>query len=76
MALVNAATVIAALGDLTRFANPRQLMAYLGLAPSEHSSGDRRRQGGIAKAGNPNNNDHPTLFRSNYGLLSEDAIDP
>ena len=31
MALVNAATLIAELGDLTRFANPRQLMAYLGL---------------------------------------------
>ncbi len=52
MALVSAATVVAELGDLTRFANPRQLMAYLGLVPSEHSSGDRRRQGGITKAGN------------------------
>ena len=52
MALVNAATVVAELGDLTRFANPRQLMAYLGLVPSEHSSADRRRQGGITKAGN------------------------
>ena len=39
MALVNAATLIAELGDLARFANPRQLMAYLGLVPSEHSSG-------------------------------------
>jgi transposase len=35
MALVNAATLIAELGDLSRFANPRQLMAYLGLVPSE-----------------------------------------
>src|ERR1700736_643383 len=52
MALVNAATLIAELGDLTRFANPRQLMAYLGLVPSEHSSGSKRRQGGITKAGN------------------------
>ena len=54
MALVAAATVIAELGDITRFANPRQLMAYLGLVPSEHSSGcfTRRRQGGITKAGN------------------------
>jgi len=34
MALVNAATLIAELGDLSRFANPRQLMAYLGLVPS------------------------------------------
>jgi len=39
MALVNAATLIAKLGDLSRFANPHQLMAFLGLGPSEHSSG-------------------------------------
>jgi len=52
IALVNAATLVAELGDLTRFANPRQLMAYLGLVPSEHSSGQSRRQGGITKAGN------------------------
>src|SRR5271155_1037613 len=52
MALVAAATIIAELGDITRFANPRQLMAYLGLVPSEHSSGATRRQGGITKAGN------------------------
>jgi len=52
MALVSAATVIAELGDITRFANPRQLMAYLGLVPSEHSSGGTRRQGGVTKAGN------------------------
>jgi transposase len=45
MALVGAATLVAELGDITRFANPRQLMAYLGLVPSEHSSGSTRRQG-------------------------------
>ena len=45
MALVAAATLVAELGDITRFANPRQLMAYLGLVPSEHSSGATR-QGG------------------------------
>ena len=43
---------VAELGDLTRFDSPRQLMSYLGLTPSEYSSGDRRRQGGITKAGN------------------------
>ena len=43
---------MAELGDLTRFDSPRQLMAYLGLVPSEHSSGQRRRQGGITKTGN------------------------
>jgi transposase len=52
MALVAAATLVAELGDITRFDNPRQLMAYLGLVPSEHSSGSTRRQGGITKAGN------------------------
>jgi len=52
MALVAAATLVAELGDITRFANPRQLMGYLGLVPSEHSSGGTRRQGGITKAGN------------------------
>src|SRR6201994_3277943 len=52
MALVVAATLVAELGDITRFANPRQLMAYLGLVPSEHSSGATRRQGGLTKAGN------------------------
>src|SRR5216684_872425 len=52
MALVNAATLIAELGDLSRFADPRQLMAYLGLVPSEHSSGASVKRGGITKAGN------------------------
>jgi len=51
MALVNAASLIAELGDLSRFANPRQLMAYLGLVPSEHSSGSSVKRGGITKAG-------------------------
>src|ERR1700759_5003765 len=51
--LVAAVTLMAELGDITRFTNPRQLMAYLGLVPSEHSSGRRtRRQGGITRAGN------------------------
>src|ERR1700726_4341039 len=52
IAMVNAATLIAELGDLSRFADPRQLMAYLGLTPSEYSSGSSVRRGGITKAGN------------------------
>ena len=44
--------IIAELGDLTRFDHPRKLMAYLGLVPSEHSSGPNRRQGPITKCGN------------------------
>jgi transposase len=47
-----AVTIVAELGDLTRFENPRQVMNYLGLIPSEYSSGERRRQGSITKAGN------------------------
>jgi transposase len=49
---VATATLVAELGDITRFDTPSQLTAYLGLAPSEHSSGGRRRQGGLTKAGN------------------------
>jgi transposase len=43
---------LAELGDLTRFDNPRELMKFLGLIPSEYSTGERRRQGAITKAGN------------------------
>ena len=49
---VAASTIVAELGDLTRFAHPRALMAYLGLVPSEHSSGNTRRQGAITRTGN------------------------
>ncbi|CAB3773855.1 IS110 family transposase ISSso6 [Paraburkholderia humisilvae] len=44
--------MISELGDLSRFVHPRQLMAWLGVTPSEHSSGDKRRQGSITKNGN------------------------
>jgi transposase len=49
---LTATTVLAELGDLTRFDSPRQLSAFVGLIPSEHSSGPTRRQGGITKTGN------------------------
>lgn len=52
IALINAITLVAEIGDFTRFANPRQLMAYVGLVPSEHSSGATVRRGGVTKAGN------------------------
>ena len=45
-------TTLAELGDLTRFDSPRQLMAFVGLVPSEHSSGTHRHRGSITKAGN------------------------
>jgi transposase len=50
--LTVAVTTVAALGDLTRFANPRQRRTSLGLTPSEYSPGERRQQGGITKTGN------------------------
>lgn len=49
--LIVAVTVVAEVGDFHRFDSPRQLMAYLGLTPSEHSSGASVRRGGITKAG-------------------------
>jgi transposase len=48
-----AVTMVAEIGDLTRFDPPRELMKFLGLIPSEYSSGEQRRQGAIPKAGNP-----------------------
>jgi transposase len=50
--IITAMTVVAELGDISRFDSPRQLMAHLGLVPSEHSSGARRQRGGITKTGN------------------------
>ena len=47
-----AIVLLAELGDISRFESPRQLMGFLGLVPSEHSSGPRRRQGGITLTGN------------------------
>ncbi|MBE0584588.1 MAG: IS110 family transposase [Desulfofustis sp.] len=52
VSLIVAVTTVAELGDLTRFESARQLMAYLGLVPSEHSSGTSVRRGGITKTGN------------------------
>lgn len=49
---LSAITVLAELGDISRFDNPKQLMAFLGLVPSEHSTGSRRRQGAITLTGN------------------------
>lgn len=52
MRFINAVTLVAELGDLTRFDHPRQLMCFLGLVPSQHTSGDRTRLGPITKSGN------------------------
>jgi len=50
--LIAAVGVVAETGDLSRFRNPRELMGYLGLTPSESSTGDSVKRGGITKAGN------------------------
>ena len=49
---IHAVRLVAELGDLSRFATARELMGYLGLVPSQDSSGARRRQGAITKTGN------------------------
>lgn len=52
VALMAAVTLVAEIGDFGRFASPRQLMAWLGLVPKEHSSGRKVARGNITKAGN------------------------
>lgn len=49
---ITAMTVVAELHDFMRFNSPRQLMSYLGLVPSEYSTGDHQSRGSITKAGN------------------------
>ena len=50
--LITAVSFLAEIGDLSRFESPRQLMAFLGLTPSERSTGETVRRGPITKAGN------------------------
>jgi transposase len=52
VSLITAVTFVVEIGDVRRFDSPRQLMAYLGLVPSESSTGERVKRGGITKAGN------------------------
>jgi transposase len=52
VALIGAVTFMTEVGDVRRFDHPRQLMAFLGLVPSEHSTGMSTRRGSITKAGN------------------------
>ncbi len=77
-----AVTLVAEIGDINRFSNPRQLMAWLGLVPSEHSSGNKIRRGRITRTGNalartmmveaswsyrhPAREQHPFLKRSKH----------
>jgi len=50
--LISALTIVAELGDLRRFPHPREFMSYLGLVPSEHSSGNSKQRGRLTKTGN------------------------
>lgn len=50
--ILTATAIAVELGDLNRFDDPRQLMSYLGLVPSEHSTGSSKKRGGITKTGN------------------------
>jgi transposase len=52
VALINAVTVVAEIGDFRRFEHPRQFMGFIGIVPSESTSGERRHLGSITKAGN------------------------
>jgi len=52
VSLIVAATLLAELGDLSRFSNPSQLMGHLGLVPSEYTTGVSIKRGGITKTGN------------------------
>lgn len=52
VALIVAVSVVSEVGDFNRFANPKQIMAYLGLIPGEHSSGGTTRNTEITKVGN------------------------
>lgn len=52
VSLIAAASILSELGDLTRFDKPRQLMAFLGLVPSQYSTGSHLRLGHITKTGN------------------------
>ena len=52
VSLITSTTTIAELGDLRRFRHPQELMSYLGLVPSEHSSGEKTRRGKITRTGN------------------------
>lgn len=52
IAKISAVTVVAELGEVSRFKKPRQLMGYSGAVSSEHSTGEQTRRGGITKTGN------------------------
>lgn len=52
VAKISAVTLVSELGQISRFASPRQLMGYAGIVSSEYSSGQKVQRGSISKAGN------------------------
>ena len=89
ISFLSAVTIMVEIGDLTRFDHPKKLMAYLGLVPSEHSSGETIKKGGITKTGNTHARraliesaqayrlparKSPTIRRRQQGL-TEDVLD-
>jgi len=70
--MVVASTMIAELGDLSRFSHPKQLMSYLGLTPSEYSSGERQRRGAITKCGN--NHARSTLIEAAWNYRFDPKV--
>ncbi len=71
VSLLAAVTVVAELGDLARFAGPPELMAYLGLVPSEHSSGKRERRGAITKPATAMSGGYSSKQRGRIAMLHE-----
>lgn len=72
IALVTATSIASEIGSFRRFANPRGLMGYIGLIPSEFSSGETRRQGGITKTGN--RHVRRLLIESSWSYLYQPAV--
>ena len=70
---VTAATFVATLDSAARFAGPHQVAAYLGLVPSEHSSGERQQRGAITKTGNRRT--RRVLVQAAWGLLRTRAAE-
>jgi transposase len=71
IAVINAVVLVAEVGDFSRFANPRQLMAYFGLVPSERSSDQLINRGGTTKTGS--RNVRCALIEGSMGISHESA---
>lgn len=73
VSVIVAVTTVSEVGDLTRFDSPKQFMAYLGLVPSQHSSGDTTKFGSITKTGNGHVRRVLTEAAHTYGLAARES---